>query len=209
MSCSLKGNFSLEALREHDVTLRGERIVLRPMTENGWDVLARWNSDPEVLWFSEGDDVQSYTLDDVQDIYRGVSQHAFCFMIEVEGKPVGECWIQEMNLDRILSRYPHRDCRRIDLTIGEKALWGKGYGTEKRIEGVMEQGEHVVLLEDVATTAGAALKAVEALREAGAGKVSVLLVLDRQEGAEEAFREADVPFRALFTSDSLGIKVGR
>ncbi len=84
----------------------------------------------------------------------------------------------------------------------------KGYGTENRIEGVMEKGEHVVLVEDVATTAGAALKAIGALREAGAGKVSVLLVLDRQEGAEEAFREAGVTYQALFTSESLGIKVG-
>ena len=82
----------------------------------------------------------------------------------------------------------------------------KGYGTNERIEGEMKPGEHVVLLEDVATTAGAALKAIQALREAGAGKVTVLLVLDRQEGAEEAFREAGVPWRALFTSESLGIK---
>jgi orotate phosphoribosyltransferase len=81
----------------------------------------------------------------------------------------------------------------------------KGYGTAKRIEGQMEPGERVVLLEDVATTAGAALKAVEALRDAGASKVSVLLVLDRQEGAAEAFREAGVPYRALFTTESLGI----
>lgn len=83
----------------------------------------------------------------------------------------------------------------------------KGYGTEKRIEGEMLPGEHVALLEDVATTAGAALKAVEALREAGAGKVSVLLVLDRQEGAAEAFAEAGVPFHALFTARSLGIEL--
>ncbi len=81
----------------------------------------------------------------------------------------------------------------------------KGYGTAKRIEGEMHEGEHVVLLEDVATTAGAALKAVAALREAGAGRVSCLLVLDRQEGAEEAFRKAGVPYCALFTSQSLGI----
>ena len=81
----------------------------------------------------------------------------------------------------------------------------KDYGTGRRIEGLMEPGERVVLLEDVATTAGAALEAVEALREAGAGQVSVLLVLDRQEGAEEAFRDAGVPYRALFTSESLGI----
>ena len=57
-------------LREHDVTLHGITVKLRPMTENDWDVLARWNSDPEVLRFSEGDDVQSYSLEDVQGIYR-------------------------------------------------------------------------------------------------------------------------------------------
>jgi orotate phosphoribosyltransferase len=82
----------------------------------------------------------------------------------------------------------------------------KGYGTGKRLEGEMRPGEHVVLVEDVATTAGAALSAVEALRQAGAGKVSALLVLDRQEGAEQAFADADVPFQALFTAESLGIK---
>jgi len=82
----------------------------------------------------------------------------------------------------------------------------KGYGTQKRLEGQMSPGEHVVLVEDVATTAGAALSAVEALREAGAGKVSALVVLDRQEGAEQAFRDAGVPYQALFTAQSLGIK---
>jgi len=83
----------------------------------------------------------------------------------------------------------------------------KGYGTEKRVEGEMLPGEHVVLLEDVATTAGAALKAAQGLKDAGAGKVSVLLVLDRQEGAAEAFSQAGVPFDALFTLRSLGIDV--
>jgi RimJ/RimL family protein N-acetyltransferase len=34
-----------------------------------------------------------------------------------------------MNLERILQRYPDQDCRRIDLMIGEKTLWGKGLGT--------------------------------------------------------------------------------
>ena len=35
-----------------------------------------------------------------------------------------------MNLERILQRYPAYDCRRIDLVIGDKALWGQGLGTE-------------------------------------------------------------------------------
>jgi aminoglycoside 6'-N-acetyltransferase len=117
-------------LREHDIVLRGEKVVLRPMTEGDWDTLLKWNSDPEVLYFSEDDDVTSYSLEDIQGIYRGVSQSAFCFIIELDGRPIGECWLQRMNLKRILDKYPGRDCRRIDLMIGEKDLWGRGLGTD-------------------------------------------------------------------------------
>ena len=117
-------------LRGHDVTLRGAGIALRPMTEGDWDVLLRWNSDPEVLYFAEGDDVACRSLEEVQEIYREVSQTAFCFIAEFDGEPIGECWLQKMNLERILKKYPGRDCRRIDLTIGEKELWGQGNGTE-------------------------------------------------------------------------------
>ncbi len=81
---------------------------------------------------------------------------------------------------------------------------GKGYGTENRIEGALHAGESAVLLEDVVTTGGAALKAAQALQEAGAGRVEVLVVLDRQEGADEAFRRAQVPCRALFTASEMG-----
>ena len=42
--------------------LYGEQETLRPMTGNDWDVLLKWNSDPEVLYFSEGGDVASYNL---------------------------------------------------------------------------------------------------------------------------------------------------
>lgn len=117
-------------LREHDVTLRGERVVLRPLTEDDWGYLLRWNSDPVVLYYAEGDDVAGYSLTEVQGIYRGVSRQAFCFVVELGGVPIGECWLQQMNLQRILSQYPRLDCRRIDLLIGEKRLWGHGIGTE-------------------------------------------------------------------------------
>jgi len=85
----------------------------------------------------------------------------------------------------------------------------KGHGLDRPFEGEMEAGEHVVLIEDVATTAGAAIKAVGALREGGARKVTVLLVADRQEGAEQAFRDAGVSYCALFTRDSLGIEADK
>ena len=119
-----------DTLYEHSITLHGRCVVLRPMAETDWDVLSRWNNDPEVLWYSEGDDVTSRSLEDVQGIYREVSQTAFCFIIEVGGQSIGECWLQRMNLERILSRYAGRDSRRIDLAIGEKQMWSLGYGTD-------------------------------------------------------------------------------
>jgi aminoglycoside 6'-N-acetyltransferase len=117
-------------LNEHNITLHGEQVVLRPMTENDWDILARWNSDPEILYFTEGADVESYDLEEVQGIYRWVSQNAFCFIIEFNDQPIGECWLQRMNIERLLEKYPGKDCRRIDLMIGEKRLWGRGLGTD-------------------------------------------------------------------------------
>jgi RimJ/RimL family protein N-acetyltransferase len=117
-------------LREHQIVLSGERVVLRPMTEQDWDMLLRWNSDPEVLYFAEGSDVTAYDLADVQGIYRVTSQTAFCFIAEVDGTPMGEGWLQAMNEARILRKYPDQACRRIDLMIGEKVLWGHGYGTD-------------------------------------------------------------------------------
>lgn len=117
-------------LKEHNITLYGNRVTLRPMTENDWDVLLKWNSDPEVLYFSEGEDVNSWTLEDIQGMYRYVSQNAFCFIIEFNGQPIGKCWLQQMNIERLLQKYSGRDCRRIDLMIGEKSLWGQGLGTD-------------------------------------------------------------------------------
>jgi RimJ/RimL family protein N-acetyltransferase len=117
-------------LRTHAITLRGPRVTLRPLTEQDWDTLLSWNNDPDVLYYVEGDDIRSYTLEDMQQVYRHVSHNAFCFLALLDEQPIGECWLQRMNLERILHRYPGQDCRRIDLMIGEKALWGQGLGTE-------------------------------------------------------------------------------
>jgi RimJ/RimL family protein N-acetyltransferase len=117
-------------LTPHTITLRGERLTLRPLTEADWDTLLRWNNDPEVLYYAEGEDVEGYTLEEVQELYRTISRLAFCFMMEYDGRHIGECWLQRMNLARILEQYPGQDVRRIDLLIGEKSLWGRGLGTE-------------------------------------------------------------------------------
>jgi orotate phosphoribosyltransferase len=81
----------------------------------------------------------------------------------------------------------------------------KDYGTAKQIEGTLVAGERVVLIEDVVTTGGAALAAVDELRAAGAEVVGALAVVDREQGGPAAFAERGVPFRALFTRSALGL----
>lgn len=81
----------------------------------------------------------------------------------------------------------------------------KEYGTARRVEGRLEPGERVVLVEDVVTTGGAALGAVATLREAGVEVLGALAVIDREEGGAAAFGKAGVPFRALFTRTQLGV----
>jgi RimJ/RimL family protein N-acetyltransferase len=100
------------------------------MTEGDWHIIQPWESDPEVLYYFDGDWIDDRELETTQMIYRGVSQAAFMFIAEFETRPIGCCWLQKMNLQRILVRVPGKDLRRIDLAIGEKELWGKGLGTE-------------------------------------------------------------------------------
>ena len=79
----------------------------------------------------------------------------------------------------------------------------KEYGTANRIEGVFEPGERVCLVEDVVTAGGAALEAVEALRDAGLQVSTVVCVVDREEGGAEALARAAVRLRPLLLSSEV------
>jgi orotate phosphoribosyltransferase len=81
----------------------------------------------------------------------------------------------------------------------------KDYGTSRRFEGRLVAGDRVVLVEDVVTTGGAALAAVEVLREAGAEVLGAMVVVDREQGGREAFATAGVPLQSLFTKSELGL----
>ena len=80
----------------------------------------------------------------------------------------------------------------------------KGHGTQAWIEGLLPpEGTVITVLEDVITTGGSAIKAVEKLRDAGYIVERVVTVVDRQEGAIEALAAADLELRRLFTIDDL------
>ena len=78
----------------------------------------------------------------------------------------------------------------------------KEHGAKLTVEGLARgeslKGKRVVIVEDVTTTGGSALKAVEVVREAGGEIVFVLTMVDREEGAADTFKDAGLAFRSLF-----------
>lgn len=81
----------------------------------------------------------------------------------------------------------------------------KDYGTAKQLEGTLHKGDRVVIVEDVATTGGAALEAAQVLRDQGANVLAIIATIDRQEGARQNVEAAGIRFDALFTKADLGI----
>lgn len=73
----------------------------------------------------------------------------------------------------------------------------KSHGTGKLIEGPFSASDRVVVIEDVITTGGSALRAVDALRAAGATILGVLAVVDREEGGREAIEAAGLQVASI------------
>jgi orotate phosphoribosyltransferase len=81
----------------------------------------------------------------------------------------------------------------------------KEHGARLAVEGLAKgeslKGKRIVIVEDVTTTGGSAIKAIEAVKDAGGDVVMVLTMVDRNEGADENFREAGLTLRTLFKAD--------
>lgn len=77
----------------------------------------------------------------------------------------------------------------------------KGHGTEAWIEGVkhLKPGMKVLMLEDVVTTAGSILQAIEKVQDFGLEVAAVFVLVDRQEGGRERLAEKGIELESLFT----------
>jgi orotate phosphoribosyltransferase len=73
----------------------------------------------------------------------------------------------------------------------------KAYGTGRLIEGPFREGDRVAIVEDVITTGGSALRATQAVREAGGKVAGVIALVDREEGGRQALEGAGLPVVAL------------
>ena len=79
----------------------------------------------------------------------------------------------------------------------------KDHGTGKLIEGDLEAGDKVLVVEDVITTAGSSIKAIETLRASGAVVTDDISVIDREGGGRENLEDAGVAFHPLVKASDL------
>ena len=79
----------------------------------------------------------------------------------------------------------------------------KGHGRKKQIEGMEEtRGRRVAIVDDVCTTGGSTLEAIEAAQREGCEVVAVISLVDREEGGSETLR-AKYNYRSIFTAREL------
>lgn len=75
----------------------------------------------------------------------------------------------------------------------------KGYGTSKLIEGELNEGDNVIVVEDVSTTGGSLLKAIRAINDNGGNVKRAFVVVDREEGAIETFEKEGITLEPLIS----------
>lgn len=82
----------------------------------------------------------------------------------------------------------------------------KGHGTNQYIEGPVRPGDEVVIVEDVVTTGGSSLLAIERAEQFGLKVQKVVCIIDRLEGGRENFSQRGYPFASLFTIRDFGLE---
>jgi orotate phosphoribosyltransferase len=82
----------------------------------------------------------------------------------------------------------------------------KDHGTKKYVEGPVSPGDRVVIVEDVVTTAGSSLVAIDRAQEFGLVVERVVVVIDRLAGGREALAARGIPLESLVTIRDLGIE---
>lgn len=82
----------------------------------------------------------------------------------------------------------------------------KGHGTQRYIEGPVQPGMKVVVVDDVITTGGSSLLAIDRIQEFGCEVVQVVAIVDRMEGGAANFATRGFSLRSLLTIEDFGIK---
>ena len=133
---------------------------------------------------------------------RGLTLTSLLMLKEVETNVVAGLTLGADPLVCGVSLVSALDGRLVNALIIRKEP--KGYGTASQIEGQLPvKGFKITVLEDVVTTGGSSIKAVNVLRDQGYVVDRVVSIVDRQEGGKDAMIEANLELRSLFTIEDL------
>ncbi len=114
--------------------------------------------------------------------------------VAVAGVVLGGC-----SLASAVAMASHLNGPALDAVFVRKST--KEHGSKSKLEGAghLPEGAHLTLVEDTTTTGGSTLRAADELKRSGFRVVGVVAVVDRLEGAREAFEAAGLPFTALYS----------
>ena len=135
---------------------------------------------------------------------RGLTLASLLMLQEVKTSYVAGLTLGADPLVSVVSLVSALDCRLVNGLIVRKEA--KGHGTQAWIEGLLpSEGTVITVLEDVITTGGSAIKAVEKLRDAGYVVNTVVSIVDRQEDdeANAAMKLSGLELKSIFTLDEI------
>lgn len=170
----------LTLLREHSFARR--KVTLASGRESDWFIDCK-----QTVLLAEG--------------HALVGEHMLSALDRLSERPVAVAGVElgGCPLASAVSLVSFQTGRPLDAVYVRKSA--KDHGSRRPMEGDdgLSEGDPVAVLEDVVTTGGSTLAAVERLRERGLRVVGVVAIVDRSEGGAEAIREAGLELVALYT----------
>lgn len=135
---------------------------------------------------------------------RQVSEGLLDLLADVEFDAIGGMSIgADPIIGGVLTAAAERDLDMIGVMVRKEA---KGHGTQKYIEGPVQPGMKVVVIDDVVTTGGSSLLAVDRIVDFGCEVVQVVGIVDRMQGGAANFAERNLPFKSLLSITDFGIE---
>lgn len=131
-----------------------------------------------------------------------IGNSVFRILAEAGAEAVGGMTMGADPIATAVSIASHNDGKPMPAFIVRSEL--KKHGTQKRIEGPLQTGSRVGIVDDVLTTGGSVLRAIEAVEAEGCRVVKVVVVLDRCEGGVDEIRRRGYDFAALLRVDADG-----
>ncbi len=161
-----------EALKEIEAVKFGEFTLASGKKSNYYIDIKKASTDPRIL---------KLIASRIKDLLNLHSIHAdYIGGVALGGVPIAVAVSLETDIPLIIIRKETKD-----------------YGTKGQLVGEPEKGKSVVLVEDVTTTGGSVLRAIQILRDEGLVARHVITVVDREEGAFRALAQVGVEFLPL------------